>query len=64
MKKMYGLQYTTGDDQCPKWYKDSFAKHQDKEDKSQIISTAIKNCFILDGAEVPLYPTLVKTIII
>ena len=61
MRKMCGLDYTAGDECLPKWYKDLFAKHQDEKDKAQVIATAIVKCHIFDDAEVPLYPTLVKT---
>ena len=39
-----------------------FVKHQDENDKAQVITTAIEKCYIFDNAEVPLYPTLVKPI--
>ena len=40
-----------------------FAKYQDKKDKAQVIATAIEKLYIFDDAGVPLYPTLVKTIV-
>ena len=40
-----------------------FEKHQYGKDKSQIIATAIKKCYIFYDAEVPLYPTLVRTFV-
>ena len=63
MKKMSGLEDTAGDDQFTKWHKELFVKNQDEKDKSQVISAAIKKCYIFDYAKVPLYPTLVKKIV-
>ena len=54
---MCRLEDTAGDDQFPKWYKELFAKHQEEKDKSQVITTAIKKCYIFDDAYVTLYPT-------
>ena len=40
-----------------------FSKHQDEKDKSQVIATEIEKCYFFDDAEVPIYLTLVKTIV-
>ena len=61
--KMCRLEDTAGDESFSKWYKELFAKHQDRKYRSYVIATAIENCYILDEAEVPIYPTLVKTIL-
>ena len=63
MKKMFGLEESAGGDNFQKWYRDIFAKHQDEKDKAQVIVTYIKKYSIFDDSEVPLYPTLVKTIL-
>ena len=63
MQKMCGLENTAVDECFPKWYRELFAKHQDKKDKSQVITTAIEKCYIFDDSEVPLHPTLAKIII-
>ena len=63
MKKMFDLKESAGDDHFPKRYRDLLALHQEEKDKSQVIATAIKNYYIFDDSEVPLYPTLVKMIV-
>ena len=60
---MCGLEGTAGDEKFPKWYKELFAKHQDKKEKAQTIATATKKCYIFDDTEVPLYPNPVNTIV-
>ena len=40
-----------------------FEKRQDEKEKTQVIAIEIEKCYIFDGAEVPLYPTLVKKIV-
>ena len=63
MRNMCGLEDTTGNKCFQKWYKDLFAEHQYEKDKLHVIDTAIEKCYIFNNAEVPLYPTLVKTIV-
>ena len=63
MKKLFVLEESVGNDHLPKWYRDLFAKHQNENDKSQVIATDIKIYYIFDDSEVPLYPTLVKAIV-
>ena len=43
--------------------KELLVKHQYKKYKAWVIATAIEKCYIFDNAGVPLYPTLVKTVL-
>ena len=61
MKKMCRLKDTTGDDQFPKWYKELFAKPQDKKEKAEVVATVIEKYYIFNDTEVLIYPTLLKT---
>ena len=63
MKRMCGLDDNAGDDCFPKWFRDIFAKHLDDVARAQVIAEAVDNAWILEDAEVPLYPALIKTII-
>ena len=49
---MCRLEDTSGEEQFTKWYKELFAKHQDKRDKSQVIAIAIEKCYISNDTEV------------
>jgi hypothetical protein len=62
MRAMCGLPDNAGDDCFPKWYRDIFEKHLDDVSKAQIVATAIERNWIIEDAEVPLYPGLIKTI--
>jgi len=62
MLRMCGLPDEAGDECFPKWFKDMFGKHMDEVTKAMSIATAVERNFVLDDAEVPLYPALTKTI--
>lgn len=62
MRAMCGLPENAGDDCFPKWYRDIFEKHLDDVSKAQIVATAVERSWIIEDAEVPLYPGLIKTI--
>ena len=62
MRAMCGLPDNAGDDCFPKWYRDIFEKHLDDVSKAQIVATAVERNWIIEDAEVPLYPGLIKTI--
>ena len=63
MRRMCGLDDDAGDECFPKWFRDIFAKHLDDVARAQVIAEAVEQSWILEDAEVPLYPALVKTII-
>ena len=63
MRKMCGLKYTAGNECLPKMYRYFFVKNLHEKDKSKVIATRIEKCYIFDDAELPLYLTLVKTIV-
>ena len=63
MKRMCGLDEAAGDDCFQKWFWDIFAKHLDDVARAQVIAEAVDQAWILEDAEVPLYPALIKTII-
>ena len=48
MKKMFCLEESAGGDNFQKWYRDIFSKHQDDEDKAQVIVTYIKKYYIFE----------------
>ena len=60
MRAMCGLPDDAGDDCFPKWYRDIFDKHLDDVSKAQIVATAVERSWIIEDAEVPLYPGLIK----
>ena len=60
---MCALEDNSGDEYFPKWYRKLFAKHQGEKDKAQFITTTIEKYYIFKNVEVPLYLTLVKTIV-
>ena len=62
-ENIFGLKESEGCDHYPKWDRYLFSKNQDEKDKSQVIATAIKKYYIFNDSKVPLYPTLVKTIV-
>ena len=62
MKRMCGIDADAGDECFPRWFRDIFAKHQDDISKAQLIAECIDATWILEDAEVPLYPALLKTI--
>ena len=62
MLRMCGLPDEAGDECFPKWFKDMFRKHMDEVTKAMSIATAVERNFVIDDAEVPLYPALAKTI--
>jgi len=62
MRAMCGLPENEGDECFPKGYRDIFEKHLDDVSKAQIIATAVERNWIIEDAEVPLYPGLIKTI--
>ena len=61
-KRMCGLQNTDGDECFPKWFRDLFDKHQDDISKNQLIADAIDATWIMEDADVPMYPTLLRMI--
>ena len=63
MRRMCGLDEDAGDDCFPKWFRDIFARHLDDVARAQVIAEAVEHAWILEDAEVPLYPALIKTII-
>ena len=63
MRRMCGLPENAEDDCFQKWYRDIFAKHLDEVARAQVIAEAVDGTWILEDAEVPLYPALVKAII-
>ena len=63
MRRMCGLDEDAGDECFPKWFRDIFAKHLDDVARAQVIAEAVDQAWILEDAEVPLYPALIKTII-
>ena len=63
MRKVCALEDNSGDEYFPKWYRKLFAKHQGEKDKAQFITTTIEKYYIFKNVEVPLYLTLVKTIV-
>jgi len=62
MLRMYGLLDEAADKCLPKWFKDMFGKHMDNMTKAMFIAAAVERNFVIDDAEVPLYPALTKTI--
>ena len=62
MLRMCGLPDMAGDESFPKWFREIFRRHMNTIIKAHLIATAIEKSFIIDDAEVPLYPTLTKTI--
>jgi len=62
MMTICGLPDDAGEDCFPKWFKDIFGKHMDDVTRAQLIATAVERSFIIDDAEVSLYPGLAKTI--
>ena len=62
MRAMCGLPDDAGDDCFPKWYRDIFDKHLDDVSKAQIVATTVERSWIIEDAEVPLYPGLIKPI--
>lgn len=62
MRTMCGIADEAGDECLPKWFRDLFTKHQDDISKAQIIAEAVNASWILEDAEVPLYPSLIKSI--
>ena len=64
MLQMCGLPNTAGDQCFPKQFREIFKKHIDTITKVHLIPTAVERSLIIDNAEVPLYPTLTKTIIV
>ena len=62
MLRMYGLPDAAGDKCFPRWFKDLFGKHMDEVTEAISIATAVERNFVIDDAEVPLYPALEKFI--
>ena len=63
MLRMCRLPDAAGDECFPKWFKDMFGKHMDEVTKGMSIATAVERNFVIDDAEVPLYPALTKIIL-
>ena len=62
MRAMCGIASDSGDECLPKWFRNFFTKHQDDISKSPIIAEVVNASWVLDDAEVPLYPSLLKSI--
>ena len=57
---MCGRPNAAGDECFPKWFKDMFGKHMDEVTKAMSIATAVKRNFVINDAQVLLYPALTK----
>lgn len=62
MRRMCGIEANAGDECFPHWFREIFAKHQDDVSRAQLIAECVDASWILEDAEVPLYPALLKTI--
>ena len=63
MRAMCGLPENAGDECFPKWYRDIHDKHLDDIGKAHIVASAVERSWIIEDAEVPMYPGLIKTIL-